>query len=84
MLHNIDAASHPIKELPGLLARHVTSPVQWNGTMEKMSAMGVTKAIELGPGKVLSALCRGHGVRAMSVATTGQLQEAMQFLEQED
>ena len=83
VLHNIDAAPHPAGELPGLLARHVTSPVQWNGTMEKMSAMGVTKAIELGPGRVLSALCRGHGVKAMPAATTGQLQEALQFLEQE-
>ncbi|MBP1737072.1 MAG: [acyl-carrier-protein] S-malonyltransferase [Oscillospiraceae bacterium] len=42
--------------LPVLLSRQVKSPVQWQRTIERMTADGVDTFIEAGPGKVLSGL----------------------------
>lgn len=40
------------------LWRQVWSPVKWLQSIEKMSSFGVTKFIEVGPGKVLTGLVR--------------------------
>ena len=83
VIHNIDAASHPAEQIPGLMARHIVSPVQWNKTVEAMLAMGINRIIELGPGKVLSSLCRRPGVKTTSVASLEQLQRLPEFIQQE-
>jgi [acyl-carrier-protein] S-malonyltransferase len=41
-----------------LLVEQVTSPVKWSQTMSYLSSNGVTKVIEIGPGKVLAGLAR--------------------------
>lgn len=48
-----DAAA--IKEL---LVRQMTSPVQWEGSIAKMTADGFDSFIEIGPGKVLTGLIK--------------------------
>jgi [acyl-carrier-protein] S-malonyltransferase len=40
------------------LRRQLTSPVQWQRTIEYMLSQGVTTIIEIGPGKVLTGLIR--------------------------
>jgi [acyl-carrier-protein] S-malonyltransferase len=59
IVHNVDAA---VNDDPAVVAdrlvRQVSSPVRWLGTLESMSAAGVTKFIEIGPGKVLTGLVR--------------------------
>ncbi len=40
------------------LARSLTDPVRWLAVMEGLQAMGATRFIETGPGKVLSRLVR--------------------------
>ncbi len=50
---NRDAAR--VKEL---LVRQVTAPVRWEESVKRLAAMGVARAIELGPGKVLSGLIK--------------------------
>ena len=41
-----------------LLARQITSPLQWQGAVEKMSEMGVDRVIEIGPRRTLSGLIK--------------------------
>jgi [acyl-carrier-protein] S-malonyltransferase len=56
---NVDAAvandSTTIRE--GLIAQLI-SPVRWTDCIRNMSASGITSAVEMGPGKVLSGLVR--------------------------
>lgn len=41
-----------------LLVQQVTAPVRWVEIMQKLASLGVTRAIEIGPGKVLQGLQR--------------------------
>jgi len=41
-----------------LLVRQVCAPVLWDGSVQAMSALGVSRFIEIGPGKVLSGLVK--------------------------
>jgi [acyl-carrier-protein] S-malonyltransferase len=41
-----------------LLVRQVCSPVLWDGSVKKMTELGVGRFIEVGPGKVLSGLVK--------------------------
>jgi len=45
-------------EIRSLLVEQVTSPVRWAQTMAFLKEAGVTKVIEIGPGKVLTGLAR--------------------------
>jgi [acyl-carrier-protein] S-malonyltransferase len=40
------------------LVEQLVSPVRWTETVQQLSAQGVTSAVEMGPGKVLSGLVR--------------------------
>ena len=54
-----------------LLARQLTSPVQWTSCVERLKELGTTSYIELGPGKVLEGLIRRIDPRAVvSIAAT--------------
>jgi len=56
---NVDAheASNS-EELRAALARQVVSPVRWVESVERLAAIGMTEAIEIGPGAVLAGLVR--------------------------
>ena len=41
-----------------LLLRQVCAPVRWDGSVQKMAELGVSRFIEIGPGKVLSGLIK--------------------------
>jgi [acyl-carrier-protein] S-malonyltransferase len=45
-------------EIRQLLVDQITSPVRWRDTMAFLVSQGVTAAVEIGPGKVLSGLAR--------------------------
>jgi [acyl-carrier-protein] S-malonyltransferase len=45
-------------DVRALLVRQVTAPVRWADTLEAVAALGVTLALEVGPGRVLSGLVR--------------------------
>ena len=40
------------------LVRQAAAPVRWVESVQKMSALGITRVIECGPGKVLSGLVK--------------------------
>ncbi|KAL6776069.1 MCT1 [Auxenochlorella protothecoides x Auxenochlorella symbiontica] len=57
VVSNVDAAPHSD---PGtirtLLARQVTSPVQWEGTLGALLGRGLERSYEVGPGKVIAGI----------------------------
>lgn len=59
VIANADAAPNSDKErVKPLLVTQVCSPVLWEQSVNAMSALGVTKYVELGPGKVLCGLVK--------------------------
>lgn len=59
VIANADAAPNSDKDrVKPLLVTQVCSPVLWEQSVNTMSTLGVTKYIELGPGKVLCGLVK--------------------------
>lgn len=59
IVHNVDAAVNTDSNLVcNKLTQQVSSPVRWLETIQNMTANGVTRFVEIGPGKVLSGLVR--------------------------
>jgi [acyl-carrier-protein] S-malonyltransferase len=59
VISNVEAKPFGSKvRVPLLLVEQVTAPVRWQESMETVLKMGVDAMVEVGPGKVLSALMR--------------------------
>ena len=59
IVHNVDAAqNNDASVVKTKLTDQVSSPVCWLQTIEGMAASGVTRFVEIGPGKVLTGLVR--------------------------
>jgi len=59
VLHNVDAdVAQSTEEIRSKLVTQLHKPVLWTSTVQAMSASGVEKLIEAGPGKVLAGLTR--------------------------
>ena len=59
VVHNVDAEeSTDSSAVAGKLTAQVSSPVRWLQTIRAMTAGGVTRFVEIGPGKVLTGLVR--------------------------
>jgi [acyl-carrier-protein] S-malonyltransferase len=65
-----------------LLVSQVSSPVRWVECVEKMAELGVTEAIEFGPGKVLTGLGRriAKGIKFHAVETPDGLSKVSEAL----
>lgn len=56
---NVEATANRKRErVRELLVRQVTAPVRWEESVRCLAQLGVTRAIEIGPGRVLSGLIR--------------------------
>ena len=72
---NVDAAAATNSgEIRAALARQVASTVRWVASVEKMAAMGVTEALELGPGAVLAGLVKRIR-REIPVTSVGKVED---------
>lgn len=59
VFHNVDAVVNTDStSVCDKLTQQVSSPVRWFETIQNMKSTGVTKFIEIGPGKVLTGLVR--------------------------
>lgn len=59
VISNVDAKPHSDPEtIKKLLATQVTSPVQWETSLENVLGAGFERAVELGPGKVTAGILR--------------------------
>jgi [acyl-carrier-protein] S-malonyltransferase len=80
---NVDARpnSDPQRVLP-LLVEQVSAPVRWIECVEALRAAGVTRVVELGPGKVLSTLVRqiSKELETFNVEDAGSLEKALSAL----
>ncbi|EFJ18856.1 hypothetical protein SELMODRAFT_111943 [Selaginella moellendorffii] len=57
VISNVDAQPHSDpKIIKEILAKQVTSPVQWETTVKTLLSRGLENAYELGPGKVISGI----------------------------
>ena len=68
-----------VQDAPRLLEQQVTHPVRWTEIMQKLAALGVTRYLEFGSGKVLTGLVgRTLGeVDAVAVTDMQSLKEAL-------
>lgn len=59
VISNVEAKPNSDKgQIKDLLVRQVSAPVLWDASVQEMVALGVTSAVEIGPGKVLSGLVK--------------------------
>lgn len=59
VISNVDAQPHADPDtIKKILARQVTSPVQWETTVKTLLTKGVKKSYELGPGKVIAGIVK--------------------------
>jgi len=47
-----------VEKIRAALVAQLISPVRWTETVQKLSAAGISKGVEMGPGKVLSGLVK--------------------------
>ncbi|XP_010921022.1 uncharacterized protein [Elaeis guineensis] len=59
VISNVDAQPHSDPDMiKKILARQVTSPVQWELTVKTLLSKGLKKSYELGPGKVIAGIVK--------------------------
>jgi [acyl-carrier-protein] S-malonyltransferase len=80
---NVEAKANrdPTRVVP-LLVEQVTAPVRWIECVEEMVRLGVTRMVEVGPGKVLSGLVRriAPAVEVVNVEDRASLEKALAAL----
>ena len=58
VISNTTVEPHSIDNMNSLLVRHLVEPVKWHETIEYMVNNGITKIIQIGPGKTLANLLK--------------------------
>jgi len=59
VVSNVDAQPHSDPEvIKKILAMQVTSPVQWEASMQQLLERGYEEGFELGPGKVIAGIMK--------------------------
>ena len=57
VLHNVDVSSKTsVEDIRAVLSAQLYQPVRWVETIRAMKAEGITRVLEMGPGKVLAGL----------------------------
>jgi [acyl-carrier-protein] S-malonyltransferase len=80
---NVEAkANRDTARVVPLLVEQVTSPVRWMESVEELVRLGVTRMVEVGPGKVLSGLVRriAKDVEVVNVEDRASLEKALAVL----
>jgi [acyl-carrier-protein] S-malonyltransferase len=78
VMHNADVACHDNAEkIKDALVRQLYSPVRWVETVQAIHALGITKAAECGPGKVLAGLTKRivEGLPCAALTSNESIQE---------
>jgi [acyl-carrier-protein] S-malonyltransferase len=80
IVQNVDAEVHQgIASIRDALVRQLYLPVQWTGCVQALSARGITRMAECGPGKVLAGLAKriDKSIEARSLGTPGDFDSAL-------
>jgi [acyl-carrier-protein] S-malonyltransferase len=81
---NVEAKpNREVVRIVPLLLEQVTAPVRWIECVEEMVRLGVTRFVEVGPGKVLSGLAKriDKSVEAVNVEDPASLEKALAVLQ---
>ncbi len=77
---NVEAKPNgDVARIVPLLVEQVTAPVRWIECIEELARLGVTRVVEVGPGKVLSGLVKriAPGVEAFNVEDPASLERTL-------
>ena len=75
VIANVDAApNRSAARVKQLLVDQVTAPVRWEESVQRLAALGITRALELGSGSVLRGLVK-RIAETMEVTTIGEPHE---------
>ena len=80
VVRNVDAGvTRSAGDVVPFLLAQVASPVRWTECVQRLAAEGATAFVEVGPGRVLTALTRriAEGARAFSVEDPASLDKAL-------
>jgi [acyl-carrier-protein] S-malonyltransferase len=80
---NVEAkANRETRRIVPLLSEQVTSPVRWIECVQELMRLGVTRMVEVGPGKVLSGLAKriDKSVEVVNVEDVASLEKALAVL----
>lgn len=80
VVQNVDAEVHEgIDSIRGALVRQLYLPVQWTGCVQALSARGITRIAECGPGKVLAGLIKriDKSIDARALGTPAEFDSAI-------
>jgi len=83
VVSNVEAAPNAeASRIVGLLVEQVTAPVRWIECVQAMSREGVTRIVEVGPGKVLSGLIKriDKGIEVFNVEDAASLEKTLAAL----
>ena len=80
VVRNVDAGvTRTARDVVPFLLAQVASPVRWTQCVQRLAAVGATTFVEVGPGRVLTALTRriADGAKALSVEDPTSLEKAL-------
>ncbi len=80
LLTNVEAKPlTDVSKVRGLLTRQLTSPVRWVDIVRRMASGGVTTAVEIGPGRVLTGLVRriDKGINTVNLDKPGDMEKVL-------
>ena len=83
VISNVDSSAHASgDEWTSLLSAQLSSPVRWKQCLLTMSELGVVDFAELGPGGVLTGMCKRtiDNARTISVATPEDLDKFIEWV----
>ena len=81
VVRNVDAGvTRTARDVVPFLLSQVASPVRWTQCVQRLATEGATTFVEVGPGRVLTALTRriADGATALSVEDPTSLEKALQ------
>lgn len=87
IITNVEAdACRDAGRFAALLERQVTAPVRFTEMVGRMKQLGVTRVLEIGPGRVLSGLVAriDRSIERASLSSVGDLSEAAAFATRTD
>jgi [acyl-carrier-protein] S-malonyltransferase len=80
VVRNVDAGvTRAARDVVPFLLSQVASPVRWTACVQRLGAEGATAFVEVGPGRVLTALTKriADGAKALSVEDPGSLEKTL-------
>lgn len=83
VITNVEAKpNQDVARIVPLLVEQVTAPVRWIECVEELARQGVTRVVELGPGKVLAGLVKriAPDVEALNVEDRASLEKTLAAL----